>query len=113
MSRIRNIFFLFIAFEGFYSIELRSVGIKTIRKFACEEFLAPNYVKREAQKTSKVFIYVYVLQSIPPYPFQRTKLLQKIHIRKRARSFLLFFLHFLTPKICIFQKKALPLCRIR
>ena len=60
-----NNFFLFIAFEGFYSIELRSVGIKTIRKFACEEFLAPNYVKREAQKTSKVFIYVFVLQSIP------------------------------------------------
>jgi len=83
-----NNFFLFIAFEGFYSIELRSVGIKTIRKFACEEFLATNYVKREAQKTSKVFIYVYVLHI---YPFQRTKLLQKIHIRKRARSFLLFF----------------------
>ncbi len=32
----------------------------------------------------------------------------------QARTFIFtIFLHFLTPKICIFQKKALPLCRIR
>ena len=35
--------------------------VKTIRKLACEEFLAAKDTKREAQKPSKGFIYVYVL----------------------------------------------------
>ena len=35
--------------------ELRSLGIKTIRKLACEEFLATKYAKRAAQKHSKGF----------------------------------------------------------
>ena len=53
------LFFMFIAFECFYSSELWSLWIKTIRKLACEEFLATKYTKRKAQKHSKGFFMFF------------------------------------------------------
>ena len=41
-----------------------ALGIKTIREFTHEEFLAPKYTKSKALKHLKVFIYVYFLINI-------------------------------------------------
>jgi len=46
-------FLMFIAFEGFYSPELRSLMVKTIRKHACEEFLAAKYMRAKLKSIQK------------------------------------------------------------
>ena len=42
-----------MSFEGFYSPELRSLMVKTIRKHACEEFLAAKYVRAKLKSIQK------------------------------------------------------------
>ena len=48
-----TMFFLFISFECFYSAGVQDLMIKTIRKLACEEFLAAKHAKRAALKAVK------------------------------------------------------------
>ena len=104
MSRIRNNFFLFIAFEGFFS---ESAGLDDKSHLGVYSQVSLSNKLREA-RSAKAFksVYLCLCSSIyPPYPFQRTKLLQKIHIRKRARSFLLFFCISRLLKFAYFKKK--------
>ncbi len=48
-----------MSFEGFYSSELRSLGIKTIWKLAYKEFLATKNALSAAQKPSKGFLMFF------------------------------------------------------
>ena len=54
---------MFIAFEGcpLGIVRVWGLVIETIRKLACEEFIAVKHTWSEAQKHSKGFIYVYFL----------------------------------------------------
>ena len=48
-----TMFFLFISFECFYSAGVQDLMIKTIRKLACEEFLAAKHARPIALKALK------------------------------------------------------------
>lgn len=54
-------FFMFMSLSALYSLELRSLGIKTIWEFTHKWVLAPKYARSIASKALKGFILVYVL----------------------------------------------------